>query len=122
MNKSVYNQILMMAAAEYYDVLSVLAEMLHQHAAALGLMAPGFPQQLGINNGVDVTANGQPIYYAVVPCRNSREVRSIRVLRAELQDALDEVCYGADFGRLYVLSARYLPGGYVGLTLTWGVW
>lgn len=122
MNKSVYNQILMMAAAGYYDVLSVLAEMLHQHAAALGLMAPGFPQQLGIDNGVAVTANGQPVYYAVVPRRNSRQVQSIRVLRADLQDALDVVCYESCISRLYVASARYLPGGYLGLTLTWGCW
>lgn len=118
MNSFQFQQLLMC----YYDVLCVLAEMLHQHAAALGLMAPGLPNQLGINNGVDVTANGQPIYYAVVPRRNSSEIQSIRALRVAVQDALDVVCYGADFGRLYVLSARYLPGGYVGLTLTWGCW
>ena len=38
MNKQHLNQLLMMAAAGYPDVLAVLVEMLRKYAAALGLM------------------------------------------------------------------------------------
>lgn len=119
MNAVQYQQLLMC----YYDVLSVLAETLHQNAATLGLMAPGFPEQLGIDNGVGVTANGLPLFRAVVPRRNSRGgVQSIRMLRAAIQDSVDVTCFGFGLNRLCVLEARYLPGGYLGLTLTWGCW
>lgn len=119
MNNLLLQQILAMAAAGYYDVLCVLFEMLHRFGTTLGLMVPGFAEQLAINNGVGVTANGQPIYCAVVLRRNGREVQSIRALRAAVQDALDEVCYGFCIPRLCVVSARYLPDGFVGLVLTW---
>lgn len=107
----------------YYNVLMILAEMLRQYAAALGLLAPGCPEQLGLTNGVAVTPKGQQVYRAIVRRSDSSgKLPSIREVRTAVQKALDAVCYGADFGRLYVLSAGYLPGGYVGLVLTWGCW
>ena len=69
MNNFQLRNILMMAAAYYPDVLAVLVEMLRRNAANLGLMAPGIPDQLAVSNGVDVTANGLPLYYAVVKRR-----------------------------------------------------
>ena len=117
---SYLQQIFINAVTAYPDVLSILAETLRQHAAALGLLAPGFPQQLGIDNGVGVTANGQPLFYAVVP-RRSRSI-SIRGMCVALQEALDETCYSSGLGWLYVLQIQVLSGGYVGLTLTWRCW
>lgn len=118
MNMSYLQQIFINALMAYPDVLSVLAETLRQNAASLGLLAPGFPEQLGIDNGVGVTANGQPLFYTVVPRRN-RSI-SIRGMCVALQEALDETCYSFGLGWLYVLRVQVLPGGYIGLTLTIG--
>lgn len=73
MSKQLLNQLLMMAAAGYYDILAVLAEMLRKYGPTLGLMVPGIPEQLAIDNGVGVTANGIPVYYAVMNQRQRSE-------------------------------------------------
>lgn len=121
MNSFQFQQILAAAMEVYLDVLSVLAETLRQNTAALGLLAPGHPAQLALNNGngVTVTSNGWPIFRAVAMRRNRS---SIRGMCSELQGALDAMCYGAGLDRLYVLWVQMLPGGYVGITLTWGCW
>lgn len=123
MNLTVYRQFLAMAIAGYYDALAVLAEMLRQHAAALDLMAPGLPEQLALanGNGVDITADGFPIYRAVVK-RLGNAFRSPLVFGQAIQTALDRTCYAACSDRLVLLRVDQLPGGYVGLTLTVGGW
>lgn len=119
MNKQHLNQLLMMAAAGYPDVLAVLVEMLRKYAAALGLMVPGIPEQLAIGNGIDVTANGVPLFRAAVKRR--REVfRSPRAFGQAVQEALDLTVYENCLPRLVLVRVDQLPGGYVGLTLTVG--
>lgn len=117
MNNFQLQQILMMAAAGYPDVLAVLVEMLRRNAANLGLMAPGIPDQLAVSNGVDVTANGLPLYYAVVKRRGDM-FRSPMAFGRAVQDALDETTYANCLDRLRLLRVDQLPGGFVGLTLT----
>jgi len=119
MNSLLLQQILAMAAAGYYDVLTVLAEMLHREGAALGLMAPGLPEQLGLYNGsgVDVTRDGVPLYRAVVR-RRGDVFRSPMAFGQAVQAALDEICYANCMTRLRLLRVDTLPGGYVGLTLS----
>ena len=92
MNNFQLRNILMMAAAYYPDVLAVLVEMLRRNAANLGLMAPGIPDQLAVSNGVDVTANGLPLYYAVVKRRGDM-FRSPMAFGQAVQEALDATCY-----------------------------
>lgn len=121
MNNFQLQQILMMAAAGYPDVLAVLVEMLRKYAAALGLMAPGIPDQLAVSNGVDVTANGLPLYYAVVK-RHGDMFRSPMAFGRAVQEALDETTYANCLQRLVLLRVDQLPGGFVGLTLTLGSW
>lgn len=55
-------------------------------------MAPGIPDQLAVSNGVDVTANGLPLYYAVVKRRGDM-FRSPMAFGRAVQDALDETTY-----------------------------
>lgn len=110
-----------MAAACYPDVLAVLVEMLRHNAANLGLMAPGIPEQLAICNGVDVTANGLPLFRAVVKRRGDVFGSPMAFGRA-VQDALDETTYHYCLDRLRLLRVDQLPGGFVGLTLTLGSW
>lgn len=121
MNNFQLQQILMMAAAGYPDVLAVLVEMLRKYAATLGLMAPGIPEQLAIDNGVGVTANGVPLYYAVVK-RHGDMFRSPMAFGRAVQEALDATTYANCLDRLRLLRVDQLPGGYVGLTLTVGSW
>lgn len=121
MNNFQLRNILMMAAAYYPDVLAVLVEMLRRNAANLGLMAPGIPDQLAVSNGVDVTANGLPLYYAVVKRRGDM-FRSPMAFGRAVQDALDETTYANCLDRLRLLRVDQLPGGFVGLTLTLGSW
>lgn len=119
MNSFQFHQLLMMAAAGYFDVLSVLAEMLRQNAAALGLMAPGLPEQLALDNGngVDVTASGLPLFRAVV-IRRGNVFNSPLAFGQAVQEALDATTYRYCLERLRLLRVDNLPGGYVGLTLT----
>lgn len=117
MNSFQFHQLLMMAAAGYPDVLSVLAEMLRQNAAALGLMAPGLPEQLAICNGVDVTASGLPLFRAVV-IRRGNVFNSPLAFGQAVQEALDATTYRYCLEHLRLLRVDNLPGGYVGLTLT----
>lgn len=121
MNNFQLQQILMMAAACYPDVLAVLVEMLRHNAANLGLMAPGIPEQLAICNGVDVTANGLPLFRAVVKRRGDVFGSPMAFGRA-VQDALDETTYHYCLDRLRLLRVDQLPGGFVGLTMTLGSW
>ena len=121
MNNCQLRNILMMAAAYYPDVLAVLVEMLRRNAANLGLMAPGIPDQLAVSNGVDVTANGLPLYYAVVKRRGDM-FRSPMAFGRAVQDALDETTYANCLDRLRLLRVDQLPGGFVGLTMTLGSW
>ena len=121
MNNFQLRNILMMAAAYYPDVLAVLVEMLRHNAANLGLMAPGIPEQLAICNGVDVTANGLPLFRAVVKRRGDVFGSPMAFGRA-VQDALDETTYHYCLDRLRLLRVDQLPGGFVGLTLTLGSW
>lgn len=119
MNSLLIQQILMMAAAGYPDVLSVLAETLRQNAAALGLMAPGFPEQLALNNGngVEVTGNGLPLFRAVVK-RRGNVFHSPLAFGQAVQEALDATTYRYCLDRLRLLRVDQLPDGYIGLTLT----
>ena len=121
MNNFQLRNILMMAAAYYPDVLAVLVEMLRHNADALGLMAPGIPEQLAICNGVDVTANGLPLFRAVVKRRGDVFDSPIAFGRA-VQDALDKTTYHYCLDRLRLLRVDQLPGGFVGLTMTLGSW
>lgn len=119
MNRQLLNQLLMMAAAGYYDVLCVLLEMLRRYASTLGLMAPGLPEQLALSNGngVDVTGNGLPLFRAVVK-RRGNAFNSPLAFGKAVQEALDATCYANCCNRLRLLRVDQLPGGYVGLTLT----
>lgn len=110
------NLLLMM----YWDILIAVAGAISQNAAALGLMVPGCPEQIGLPNGV-VVANGIPYFRAVVLRRNG-DTKSRLELGKAIQDALDQYCYGNFCDRLYLLRVEQLPGNYVGLTLTWGAW
>ncbi|NBI10129.1 hypothetical protein D1641_08870 [Colidextribacter sp. OB.20] len=115
------NQQLMMAIAFYPDVLALVASMLQQHAAALGLMTPGLPEQLAVPNGVDVTANGVPLYYVAVKRRNE-QFRSQMAFGKAIQEAIDATCYANCVPPLVLLRVEQLLGGYIGLTLTIGGW
>lgn len=112
-------QRLMMAAAMYPGVLATLAETLRQNAAALGLMAPGLPEQLALDNGngVDVTANGLPLFRAVVRRRGESNLSPMAFGRA-MQESLDAICYQYCVNSLVLLRVNQLPNGYIGLTLT----
>lgn len=109
----------MMAIAIYYDVLDIVAEMLRKYAAALGLMTPGLPEQLAVPNGVDVTANGVPLYYVAVKRRNE-QFRSPMAFGRAVQEALEATCYANCVPPLVLLRVEQLPGGFIGLTL--GSW
>ena len=119
MNNLLLQQMLAMAAVGYPDVLSVLVEMLRQNATALGLMAPGLPEQLAICNGVDVTGNGLPLFRAVVK-RRGNVFNSPLAFGQAVQEALDVTTYRYCLERLRLLRVDQLPGGYIGLTLTVG--
>lgn len=119
MSNYILQQILAMAAAGYYDVLCVLLEMLHRFGTTLGLMVPGFAEQLAINNGVSVTANGVPLFYAVVRHCGASNLSPMAFGKA-VQEALDATCYANCCNRLRLLRVDQLPGGCVGLTLTIG--
>jgi len=120
MNSLLLQQILSAAVAGYYDILAALLEMLRQNGAALGLMIPGLPEQLGLynGNGVDVTRDGVPLYRAVVR-RRGDVFRSPMAFGQAVQAALDETCYANCMTRLRLLRVDTLPGDCVGLTLTW---
>jgi len=109
-----------MNCISYFEILYILLEMLHHNGTALGLMAPGLPEQLGLYNGkgVDVTSDGVPLYRAVVRRRGNTPFRSPLAFGQAVQDALDEACYSSGFYRLRLLRVDPLPGGCVGLTLT----
>ena len=117
MNNFQLHNILMMAAACYPDVLAILVEMLRHNAANLGLMAPGIPEQLAICNSVDVTANGLPLFRAVVK-RRGDVFGSPMAFGKAIQEAIDATCYANCVQQLVLLRVDNLPGGYVGLTLT----
>lgn len=121
MSIAVLHQLLMIAVANYYNVLAMLAEVLHKYGNVLALMAPGLPEQLASNNGVDITADGFPIYQAVVK-RYGNAFRSPMTFGQAIQEALDRTCYAACSDRLVLLRVDQLPGGYVNLTLTIGSW
>lgn len=114
-----FNQQLMMAIALYPDILALVASMLQQYAAALGLMAPGLPEQLAVPNGVGVTANGVPLYYVAVKRRNE-QFRSPLAFGRAVQEALEATCYASCLPPLVLLRVEQLPGGFVGLTLSVG--
>ena len=113
------NQQLMMAIAFYPDVLALVASMLQQHAAALGLMTPGLPEQLAVPNGVAITDSGVPLYYVAVKRRNE-QFRSPMAFGRAVQEALEATCYANCVPPLVLLRVEQLPGGFVGLTL--GSW
>lgn len=117
MNNLLLQQILAMAAAGYYDVLCVLFEMLHRFGTTLGLMVPGFAEQLAINNGVGVTANGVPLFYVIVRRCGASNLSPMAFGKA-IQEALDTTCYANCCDRLRLLRVDQLANGYVGLTLT----
>ena len=121
MNNLHLQKILLMAAEGYPDVLAVVAEMLRKYAATLGLMVPGIPDQLAVGNGVDVTANGLPLYYAVAK-RHGDMFRSPMAFGKAIQEAIDATCYANCVPPLVLLRVQQLPGGFVGLTLTLGSW
>ena len=116
------NHILMMAAAIYPEVLALVASMLQQHAAALGLMTPGLPEQLALDNGVGVTNSGVPVFGVVVKRRQTSTFSSQLAFGRAVQEALNEVAYSNCTAPLYLLRVQQLPGGFVGLTLTLGSW
>ena len=122
MNKQHLNQLLMMAAAGYPDVLAVLVEMLRKYAAALGLMTPGLPEQLALDNGVGVTNSGVPVFGVVVKRRQTSTFSSQLAFGRAVQETLNEVAYSNCTAPLYLLRVQQLPGGFVGLTLTLGSW
>lgn len=108
----------------YLNFLSVIANMLRQSGTRLGLMAPGYPEQLALNNGkdVDVAPNGIPIVYRAVVRRRSNVFRSQREFGIELQAALDETCYQACLTRLLLVGVTDLPGNRVGLEVIETTW
>ena len=114
-------QILATLAACYPNVLAVLFEMLHKFGTALGAMIPGLPDQLAVQNGVDITPDGVPVFRAVICCRGNA-FRSPMEFGRAIQDALDATCYEYCIDRLRLLRVIQLPGNRVGLVLTWGTW
>lgn len=106
----------------YRQILELLLEMLHQHGATLGLMAPGYPEQLGLPNGVGVASDGSPLYWALLRHR-SREFRSQMELGLAIQRALDETCYRfcTDY-RIRLQRLYNLPNDCLGLELVVGSW
>lgn len=121
MNKVQRNQILLAAIAIYYNVLAMLFEMMRHNAAALGLMAPGIPDQLAVYNGVGVTENGVPFFLAAVKRRGNVFHSQMEFGRA-VQEALDVTCYANCAERLVLQHVDPLPNGYIGLTLTVEGW
>lgn len=120
LNQAHLRQIFNQATADYFDVAYVSAETIHSNPG-LGLLAPGTAEQLMLNNGVSVTADGIPLF-RLVARRADDENRSPMAFGRAIQAALDKTCYGYCCTRLSLLRVEQLPGNFVGLTLTWGCW
>lgn len=114
--KAIFNQ----ATADYFDVAYATADSISNNGN-LGLLPPGTPEQLMVNNGVGVTADGIPLF-RLVARRASNDGLSPMAFGRAVQAALDKTCYGYCCNRLSLLRVDQLPGNFVGMTLTWGCW
>lgn len=110
------HQLSMLAQNLYYEVLVVLYEMLHMYGLKLGLMLPGVPEQLAVNNGATVASNGQPLF--LVSVRAQGPIKSLMPFRRAVQQALDCICYRCCTNRIWLIDVRPLPNGTLGLLLT----
>lgn len=119
MNKQHLGQCLASAIAIYYDVLCLVHEMLRRYGTTLSLMVPGFAEQLAINNGVSVTANGVPLFYVIVRRCGASNLSPMAFGKA-VQEALDATCYANCCDRLRLLRVEQGPSGLIALTLTIG--
>lgn len=117
---SYLQQVLAMAIAYYYDVAALVAEAI-QRNGDLGLLSPGSPFQLMLADGVSIETGGTPLY-RVIACRSKAGNYITMAYFREVQAAIDAACYRECYPRLQLLYITPLSGGYVGLTLTWGVW
>lgn len=113
-------QICSQATADYFGVATATAETIHKNPN-LGLLPPGAVEQLMLNGGVGVTADGIPLF-RLVARRANDDGLSPMVFGHAVQAALDKTCYGYCCNRLSLLRVDQLPGNFVGLTLTWGCW
>ena len=121
MNKTYLNDIFRQAVNDYFGVAAITAEAISKNPD-LGLLKPGTPDQLTVNNGVAVTVDGVPLFRAVAKKRRGDMFRSPMEFGQALQGALDAVCYANCLNRLRLVRVNQLPGNYVGLILTWGNW
>lgn len=110
------HQLSMLAQNLYYEVLVVLYEMLHMYGLKLGLMLPGVPEQLAVNNGATVASNGQPLF--IVSVRAQGPIKSFMSFGRTVQQALDCTAYRYCTNRICLLKVGPLPNGTVGLLLT----
>lgn len=107
------------AVNNYFDVSSAVAGTVRKNAANLGLHAPGMTEQIMIDNGVDVTENGMPLFGVIVHRRRDN-TRSNRELGLAIQDALDGYCYQNCIPRIYLLRMENLGENRLGLMVTVG--
>lgn len=105
----------------YRAILAMVAEMLRQHGAALGLMAPGYLEQLGRDDGVSVAPDGSLSFWAIVRRRSSK-FQSPMQFGLAIQDALDQTCYEYWTDRICLKRLYNLPNNRVGLELVIGAW
>lgn len=120
LNQAQLQQIFNQAIADYFDVAYATAETIRNNPG-LRILTPGTVEQIMLNNGVDVTADGIPRFRLIVR-RADDEKRSLMADGRAIQAALDRTCYGYCCNRLSVLRLDQLPGNFLGLTLTWGCW
>ena len=121
MNKTQLENIFRQAVSDYFGVAAITADAISKNPN-LGLLTPGTPNQLMVNNGVAVTADGVPVFRAVAIKHRGDIFRSPMEFGQALQGALDAVCYANCLNRLRLVRVNQLPGNYVVLTLTWGNW
>ncbi len=116
--QAIFNQ----AAVDYFDVAYATADTIHNNVN-LGLLPPGTPEQLmlNLNNGVNVTKEGIPLFHLVARRANTDNSISPMAFGRAIQAALDTTCYGCCCNRLSVVGVKFV-GSYVLLTLTWGCW
>lgn len=100
----------------YRQILELLMEMLRQNSSTLGLMVPGCPEQLAIQNWLGISANGQPFCRAAVLRRTNNFHSQLEFGRA-VQKALDATCYANCTNRLLLVAVEEYPDDYIVLSL-----
>lgn len=116
------DQVFLMSPADQYGLMAyILSDTICKNDQKLGLLPPGSPEQVCMNNGFVLSPSTGMLVYRMVVIRRRTSYLADRDFCNNLQDALDAYCYSHNYLRLCLRGFKRVGTTHIILALTWWV-